>query len=120
MGDSCATIQENHQDCLRKRICTLLLNRILGRHNKERLRKLECLIADCHLTLLHRLEKSRLHLCRHTLQENMSIDKKTNQKVLYAVDAKFSRIQFTPDLLPADLLGTLIYSQKTEQFQASS
>ena len=34
-----------------------------------------------------------------------------------AVDAKFSRIQFTPDLLPADLIGTLIYSQKTEQFQ---
>ena len=34
-----------------------------------------------------------------------------------AVDAKFSRIQFTPDLRPADLLGTLIYSQKTEQFQ---
>ena len=32
------------------------------------------------------------------------------------VDAKFSRIQFTPDLLPADLIGTLIYSQKTEQF----
>ncbi len=34
-----------------------------------------------------------------------------------AVDAKFNRIQFTPDLLPADVLGTLIYSQKTEQFQ---
>lgn len=33
------------------------------------------------------------------------------------VDAKFSRIQFTPDLLPADLLGTLIYSQKQEEFQ---
>jgi MoxR-like ATPase len=32
------------------------------------------------------------------------------------VDAKFSRIQFTPDLLPADLIGTLIYSQKTEEF----
>jgi len=32
------------------------------------------------------------------------------------VDAKFSRIQFTPDLLPADLLGTMIYSQKEEQF----
>ncbi|MCF6169871.1 MAG: AAA family ATPase [Bacteroidales bacterium] len=32
------------------------------------------------------------------------------------VDAKFSRIQFTPDLLPADLLGTLIYSQKKEEF----
>lgn len=33
-----------------------------------------------------------------------------------AVQAKFSRIQFTPDLLPADLLGTLIYSQKKEEF----
>jgi len=33
------------------------------------------------------------------------------------VDASFSRIQFTPDLLPADLLGTLIYSQKKEEFQ---
>jgi MoxR-like ATPase len=32
------------------------------------------------------------------------------------VDAAFSRIQFTPDLLPADLLGTLIYSQKKEEF----
>ena len=34
-----------------------------------------------------------------------------------AVDAKFARIQFTPDLLPADLIGTLIYSQKTEEFR---
>ncbi len=33
-----------------------------------------------------------------------------------AVDARFSRIQFTPDLLPADLIGTLIYSQKSEEF----
>ncbi|HBZ35982.1 MAG TPA: ATPase, partial [Rikenellaceae bacterium] len=33
------------------------------------------------------------------------------------MDAKFNRIQFTPDLLPADLIGTQIYSQKSEQFQ---
>ncbi|MFR9604865.1 MAG: MoxR family ATPase [Rikenellaceae bacterium] len=33
-----------------------------------------------------------------------------------AVDADFARIQFTPDLLPADILGTLIYSQKSEEF----
>ena len=33
-----------------------------------------------------------------------------------AIEAKFSRIQFTPDLLPADLIGTLIYSQKKEEF----
>ena len=32
------------------------------------------------------------------------------------IDAKYSRIQFTPDLLPADLIGTLIYSQKNEEF----
>ena len=32
------------------------------------------------------------------------------------IDAKFSRIQFTPDLLPADVIGTMIYSQKDEKF----
>ena len=32
------------------------------------------------------------------------------------VDVDFSRIQFTPDLLPADLIGTLIYSQRNEEF----
>lgn len=32
------------------------------------------------------------------------------------INASFSRIQFTPDLLPADLLGTMIYSQKNEDF----
>lgn len=33
------------------------------------------------------------------------------------IDAKYSRIQFTPDLLPADVTGTMIYSQKDETFQ---
>ena len=33
------------------------------------------------------------------------------------VDADYSRIQFTPDLLPADVVGTMIYSQKDEKFQ---
>ena len=32
------------------------------------------------------------------------------------IDAKYSRIQFTPDLLPADVVGTMIYSQKNEEF----
>ncbi|MFW6370290.1 MAG: AAA family ATPase [Bacteroidota bacterium] len=32
------------------------------------------------------------------------------------ISARFARIQFTPDLLPADLLGTMIYSQKREEF----
>ena len=33
------------------------------------------------------------------------------------IDARYSRIQFTPDLLPADVVGTMIYSQKDENFQ---
>ncbi len=32
------------------------------------------------------------------------------------IDANFARIQFTPDLLPADLIGTMVYSQKKEEF----
>jgi MoxR-like ATPase len=32
------------------------------------------------------------------------------------IDASFNRIQFTPDLLPADLIGTMIYNQKREEF----
>ena len=33
------------------------------------------------------------------------------------IDADYSRVQFTPDLLPADVIGTMIYSQKEENFQ---
>lgn len=33
------------------------------------------------------------------------------------IDAKYSRVQFTPDLLPADVIGTMVYSQKDETFQ---
>jgi MoxR-like ATPase len=36
--------------------------------------------------------------------------------VCEAIQAKFSRIQFTPDLLPADLIGTVIYNQRTGEF----
>ena len=34
-----------------------------------------------------------------------------------SIDGHFARVQFTPDLLPADLIGTLIYSQKREEFE---
>ncbi len=33
------------------------------------------------------------------------------------IDAKYSRVQFTPDLLPADVIGTMVYSVKNEQFE---
>ena len=35
------------------------------------------------------------------------------------IDADFSRIQFTPDLLPADVVGTMVYSQKSEEFKVN-
>ena len=38
------------------------------------------------------------------------------QTLADTIDAKFRRIQFTPDLLPADLIGTMIYNPKTSQF----
>src|SRR5499427_489087 len=40
----------------------------------------------------------------------------TVRTVCEAIQAKFSRIQFTPDLLPADLIGTVIYNQKSGEF----
>ena len=33
------------------------------------------------------------------------------------IDAQYSRVEFTPDLLPADVIGTMVYSQKDETFQ---
>ncbi len=45
------------------------------------------------------------------LAKSMSV-----QVLSQAIDATFQRIQFTPDLLPADLLGTLVYNPKTGEF----
>jgi MoxR-like ATPase len=42
----------------------------------------------------------------------------TVRTVCDAISAKFSRIQFTPDLLPADVIGTTIYSQQTGEFKS--
>src|SRR3982751_5614077 len=40
----------------------------------------------------------------------------TIKSLASAIQAKFSRIQFTPDLLPADVIGTMIYNMPTNQF----
>ena len=40
----------------------------------------------------------------------------TIKSLAQAIDAKFSRIQFTPDLLPADVIGTMIYNQSRNEF----
>lgn len=42
----------------------------------------------------------------------------TVRTICSAIQAEFSRIQFTPDLLPADIIGTRIYSQKTGEFSS--
>src|SRR6266478_3868246 len=40
----------------------------------------------------------------------------TIKSLSQAIHAKFSRIQFTPDLLPADVIGTMIYNQQKNEF----
>ena len=58
-------------------------------------------------------------LCRgHVLLEGLPGLAKTLaiKTLANAVDAHFSRIQFTPDLLPADIIGTMIYNPSTNQF----
>ncbi len=40
----------------------------------------------------------------------------TIKSLAKAIRAKFSRIQFTPDLLPADVIGTMIYNQQRNEF----
>lgn len=59
-------------------------------------------------------------LCNgHILLEGMPGVAKTTiiKTVAKALGLSFQRIQFTPDLLPADLIGTLIYNQKTQEFE---
>lgn len=80
------------------------------------------------------LEMSKVIVGQKHLVENLQIALLSNGHILLegmpglaktlaistlskAVSAQFSRIQFTPDLLPADVTGTLIYSQKKEQFE---
>ena len=55
----------------------------------------------------------------HLLVEGVpGLAKTTANKALSdTINTSFSRIQFTPDLLPADLLGTQIYSARNEQFE---
>ena len=80
------------------------------------------------------LEMGKVIVGQKQLVENLLIDLLANGHILLegmpglaktlaintlskCVSAKFSRIQFTPDLLPADVIGTLIYSQKNEAFE---
>jgi MoxR-like ATPase len=59
-------------------------------------------------------------LCKgHILLEGVPGVAKTTlvKAVTQVLGLKFNRIQFTPDLLPADLIGTLIYNQKTQEFE---
>jgi len=59
-------------------------------------------------------------LCNgHILLEGVPGVAKTTmiKAITKALGLKFNRIQFTPDLLPADLIGTLIYNQKTNEFE---
>ena len=79
------------------------------------------------------MEMNKVIVCQKHLVEGLLIGMLSNGHILLegvpglaktlaintlatTIDAKFSRIQFTPDLLPADVIGTMIYSQKREEF----
>ena len=53
--------------CFWKWICTFLFNRVLCSHYEERFRQVECFLAQCYLTFLHRFEQSTLYLSRSTV-----------------------------------------------------
>lgn len=80
---------------------TVEMNKVIvgQKHLVESL--LVCLLADGHV-LLEGVPGLAKTLAINTLSNTISAD--------------FSRIQFTPDLLPADLLGTMIYSHQKEEF----
>ena len=70
-------------------------------------------------TLIEKLVLS--FLCDgHVLLEGLpGLAKTLTVKTLaHTIDARFNRIQFTPDLLPSDLIGTMIFNQKTHEFYA--
>jgi len=53
----------------------------------------------------------------HILLEGVpDLQNACNQNTRRSYESKFQRIQFTPDLLPADLVGTQIYNQKDGNF----
>ncbi len=98
-------LELNERVAQQSRIAEMLLRGldrvVIGQHHlKERL--LMALLADGHVLL-----------------EGMPGLAKTLavKSLAQLIDARFSRIQFTPDLLPADLIGTMIYSQRDEEFK---
>ena len=90
---------------------------------RKRVLSLTCLIWKCIRSIIGQkqmIERLMIGLLSngHILLEGVPGLAKTLaiKSLAKSIEAKFSRIQFTHDLLPADLLGTLIYSQKKEEF----
>jgi MoxR-like ATPase len=95
----------------------------LGEEIKQESIFLEALRAETHRVIVgqqHMLDRLLIGLLTkgHILLEGMPGLAKTLaiKTLAAAVDAQFRRIQFTPDLLPADLIGTLIYNPARAEF----
>ncbi len=89
-------------------------------HESASMRALQAEISKVIVGQSYLIERLLISLLAdgHVLLEGVpGLAKTLSVKTLaQAIDTRFQRIQFTPDLLPADLLGTLIYNPKTGEF----
>jgi MoxR-like ATPase len=96
-----------------------LLNEHIA-HNSQFIEKLRDEVSHVIVGQSHMMDRLLIGLLSngHVLLEGVPGLAKTLiiKSLATAIHAKFSRIQFTPDLLPADVIGTLIYNQQRNEF----
>jgi MoxR-like ATPase len=100
-NDIKAINEKIHQESAFIDLLSLEINKVIVGQNQMVERLLIALLSNGHI-LLEGVPGLAKTLAVNTLAKS--------------INAKFSRIQFTPDLLPADLIGTMVFNQKTGEF----
>ncbi|MEM0940620.1 MAG: AAA family ATPase [Bacteroidota bacterium] len=90
------------------------MEQVIKGHHEQIIQVITCLIAGGHILLEDNPGAGKTVMAK-TLAHSIS-EEKTNLNAHAAAHANFNRIQFTPDLLPMDLLGTHIYDEEAKDF----